>query len=270
MSPSSAGSFVKLASFLKRDRWIVIGALALIVALAWGYLLSGAGMGMSVRDMTRMYGEDMDMASATWTPGYALLMFSMWWIMMAAMMLPSAAPVLLLIAALNRSAQPDRMPYGAAGLFAAGYMIAWAGFSLIAVAAQWWLTRSGALSAMMQATNGKLAGGLLIAAGLWQLTPIKRVCLQRCRAPAQFLSERRRQGRYGGLTMGMEHGANCLGCCWLLMALLFVGGVMNLFWIVGLALFALGERLLPAGHWIARLAGAALILWGLVVIVGPT
>lgn len=259
---------MKLESLLRRDRWIVIGALTLVVIIAWLHLIAGAGMEMSAGAMTRMYGEDMDMPAITWTPGYLLLMFWMWWIMMAAMMLPSAAPVLLLVAALNRSAQRGQLPYGATGLFAAGYLIAWAAFSLVAVAAQWWLTESGAVSEMMQATNGKLAGGLLIAAGLWQLTPIKRTCLRSCRAPAKFLAERRRAGTFGGLLMGMEHGALCLGCCWLLMALLFVGGVMNLYWIVGLAVFVLVEKLLPAGIWFSRVAGVLLTLWGLGVLSG--
>lgn len=259
---------MNLEYFLKRDRWVVIGVLTLAVVLAWAHLFAGAGMDMSATTMTRMYGEEMLMPAITWTPGYVLLMFWMWWIMMTAMMLPSAAPVLLLVAALNRSAQPGRLPYGATGLFAAGYLTAWGGFSLIAVAAQWWLTENGALSAMMQATNGKLAGGSLIAAGLWQFTSIKGVCLRRCRSPAQFLTERRRTGKHRGLLMGMEHGVQCLGCCWLLMALLFVGGVMNLYWIAGLALFVLVEKLLPAGVWFGRVAGLLLTLWGLAVTIG--
>lgn len=259
---------MNLESLLKRDRWVVIGGLALVVAIAWGYLLSGAGTGMSAQEMAGMSGKGMDMEPAAWTLGYAVLIFFMWWVMMAAMMLPSAASILLIVAALNRKARPERMPYGATGFFAAGYLIAWACFSLVAVAAQWWLTQSGVLSAMMQATSGKLAGGFLIAAGLGQLTPLKHACLRHCRSPVQFLTRRRRKGNYGGLAMGMEHGAYCLGCCWLLMALLFVGGVMNLYWIVGLAVYVLGEKLLPAGQRIGRLAGAALVLWGLALIGG--
>jgi predicted metal-binding membrane protein len=258
---------LNLEYFLKRDRWVVIGALTLVLVLAWAHLFSGAGMEMSAVAMTRMYGEQMDMPAIEWTSGYLLLMFWMWWIMMTAMMLPSVAPVLLTVAALNRNAQPDRLPYGPTGLFAAGYLVAWTGFSLLAVIAQWALSESGAVSEMMQATNGKLAGGLLIAAGLWQLTPIKRTCLRSCRAPAKFLAEHRRAGPYGGFMMGILHGVQCLGCCWLLMTLLFVGGVMNLYWIAGLAAFVLAEKLL-AGEWFSRLAGAALVLWGFGVVSG--
>lgn len=254
-----------LESILRHDRWVVAGGLVLVLAIAWGVLLSGAGTGMSALAMTRMP-QDMDMPLLAWTPGYAVSLFFMWWIMMAAMMLPSASPVLLLVAALNRKARPDRLPYGPTGLFAAGYLIAWACFSLAAVAVQLWLTQRGVLSGMMHATSGKLAGGLLIAAGLWQFTPIKHACLRHCRSPAQFLSQRRRKGDYGGLAMGMEHGAACLGCCWLLMALLFVGGVMNLYWIVGLAVYALGEKLLPAGQRIGKPVGALLALWGAAIL----
>jgi predicted metal-binding membrane protein len=259
---------VNLEYLLKRDRWVVIGALTLVLVLAWAHLLHGAGMQTSAVAMTRMYGAPMDMPAMEWTPGYLLLMFWMWWIMMAAMMLPSVAPVLLTVAALNRNAQPGRLPYGPTGLFGAGYLVVWTGFSLLAVIAQWALSESGAVSGMMQASNGKLAGGLLIAAGLWQLTPIKRTCLRSCRAPAKFLAEHRRGGTYGGLLMGIQHGVQCLGCCWLLMALLFVGGVMNLYWIAGIAAFVLVEKLFVGGEWFSRLAGAALVLWGLGVVSG--
>ncbi len=255
-----------LGLIVKRDRRVVASGLALIVALSWAYLPGGAGVGMDGHDMPGMSMEEMD--PQPWNLEYAALMFLMWWIMMAAMMLPSAAPVVLLAAALNRKSRPDRMPYGATGFFLAGYLLAWAGFSLLAVLAQWWLAQTGFLSAMMQLSSRQLAGALLIAAGLWQLTPVKHACLRRCRSPAQFLTERRRSGGVGALAMGVEHGAYCLGCCWLLMALLFVGGVMNFYWIAGLAVYVLGEKLLPVGHRLARWICAALMVGGTVVIAG--
>jgi predicted metal-binding membrane protein len=263
---------VNLESALKRDRLVSMGALALMVALAWAYLLNGAGMGMSAFEMAHMSsGEGMNIRSAamepaSWTFGYAVLMFFMWWIMMAAMMLPSAAPVILLVTVLNRRARPDRMPYGASGFFAAGYLIMWGCFSLVAAAAQWGLTESGLLSSGTQSTTSGLAGGLLIAAGLWQLTPIKRTCLRHCRSPVRFLTQHRRKDNVGGLVMGMEHGAYRLGCCWFLMALLFVGGAMNLYWIMGLAIYVLVEKMLPAGQQVGRIVGAGLVLWGLAMI----
>jgi predicted metal-binding membrane protein len=256
---------VEIIPLLRRDRWLTIGGLAIVVIVTSAYVLHGAGMGMSALDMTRMP-RDMEMPQPAWTFGYAALMFAMWWLMMTSMMLPSAVPVLLLVSALNRKASPDRRPYGATALFAAGYLVAWAGFSVAAVATQAWLTANGSLSSMLDVGDGALAAVMLVAAGLWQLTPLKRACLRRCRSPVQFLTARRRSGAFGALAMGMEHGAYCVGCCWLMMALLFVGGIMNLYWIAGLALYALAEKLLPGGERIARIAGAALLASGLALL----
>ncbi|MFP6646762.1 MAG: DUF2182 domain-containing protein [Candidatus Latescibacterota bacterium] len=135
-------------------------------------------------------------------------------------------------------------------------------FSLLAVAAQWGLERTGLLSAMMSSTSLALGGGLLIAGGLWQLTPLKHACLRRCREPIQFIAHDWRPGRFGAFHMGVNHGAFCLGCCWVLMLLLFYGGVMNLIWIAGLAAFVLLEKTIPTGHWLGRASGAFLIGWG--------
>ena len=257
----SGESRVEIAYLLRQDRWLTIGGLAIVVAVTGAYVLHGAGMGMSALDMTRM-ARDMEMPQSTWTLQYATLMFAMWWLMMAAMMLPSATPVLLLVAALNRRASPDRRPYGATALFAGGYLVAWAGFSAAAVAAQAWLTANGSLSSMLHVGGGALAGAMLVAAGLWQLMPVKRACLRHCRSPVHFLAARRRRGAFGALAMGAEHGAYCVGCCWLMMGLLFVGGIMNLYWIAGLALYALAEKVLPGGERVARGAGAVLVASG--------
>lgn len=239
-----------LEALLRRDRWVVAGGLALVASLAWAYLLAGAGMEMDALE------------PAPWTLGHAAVNYFMWWIMMTAMMLPSAAPTILLAAALNRRSEAGRAPYGRSGSFVAGYLLAWAAFSGVAVAAQWALAESGYLSVRLSATSSALAGCLLIGAGLWQLTPLKRACLWHCRSPIDFLTRKRRSGNLGALIMGAEHGASCLTCCWFLMVLLFVGGIMNLFWIVGLSLYVLGEKLLPAGQRLGRLAGAALVAWG--------
>ena len=131
---------------------------------------------------------------------------------------------------------------------------------MLAAGLQWGLERTKLLSPMLETTNMWLGAGILAAAGLWQLTPIKRVCLQHCRSPLRFLLGRWRPGRRGAFRMGLEHGAYCLGCCWFLMALLFFGGVMNLYWIAGLAVFVLLEKTLPLGPWVGRLAGLLLIL----------
>jgi predicted metal-binding membrane protein len=291
-----------LEAVLKRDRVVVIGGLAGVVALAWIYILFGAGMDMSAIEMTRLsepagLGQSPDMASKTagqagqmasesgalsemidlamdamrpmaWTAGTAVLMFFMWWIMMVAMMLPSAAPMILLFAAVNRKQRDKGSPYTPTGIFALGYLSVWGFFSLLAMAAQWGLERSELLSSAMVGTSVVLGALLLIAAGVWQLTPLKYACLKHCRSPIHFLSHHWRKGRLGAFRMGVEHGAFCLGCCWFLMALLFYGGVMNLYWIVGLALFVLLEKVLPGGHRIGGVAGVGLVAWGGLLLVG--
>lgn len=199
---------------------------------------------------------------AVWTPGYAELIVVMWWVMMVAMMLPSASPMLLLFARIQRSQRVKGAPFVPTSIFAAGYLIVWGSFSVLAAGTQWRLERAGLLSAMLASTSGLFGGLLLLAAGLYQLTPVKQACLRHCRSPLQFLTHHWRNGTAGALRMGIEHGAFCLGCCWLLMGLLFVGGIMNLSWILGLAVFVLLEKTLPAGHWLGVLTGIGLIVGG--------
>src|SRR5690606_31544575 len=237
---------------------------ATIVALAWGWLLLGAGMEMSPLEMTRMAGMDgWLMEPAVWTPAYAALIFAMWWVMMMAMMVPSAGPMLLLFARVNRVDKAAGAPMVPTALFAAGYLLVWGGFGALATAAQWGLESVRLLSPMLETTNRWLGGGILIAAGAWQLTPLKAVCLNHCRTPLGFLIGHWRPGRFGALRMGLEHGAYCLGCCWFLMALLFFGGVMNLYWITGLAAYVLLEKTIPHGCWLSRITGIALVAWGI-------
>jgi predicted metal-binding membrane protein len=255
-----------LESVLRRDRLVVFAGLLAIVALAWTWLLAGAGTGASLLGMPGM--AEMAMRPAVWTPGYAVLMFLMWWIMMAAMMLPSATPMLLLYARINRGERTGGRPYVPTGIFAAAYLVAWGGFSLFATLLQWGLENAGFLSPMMATTSDLLGAAILIAAGLWQLTPIKTICLRHCRSPLGFLSQSWRRGRWGAFVMGLEHGSYCLGCCWFLMALLFFVGIMNLLWIAGLAVVVLLEKTLPLGQWFARAAGMAGIVWGMLLLAG--
>jgi predicted metal-binding membrane protein len=264
----------KLEAVIRRDRVVVIAALFAVIALSWVYLLAGAGMGISAFEMTgnsqlgmaRGMAEggmaSMAMTPAVWTPGYAVLMFFMWWVMMVAMMLPSAAPMILLFATVNRK-QPDTgHPYVATSLFTFGYLAAWAGFSLVAVILQWEFQRTGILSPMLAATSAIFGGLLLVAAGVYQFTPIKHACLRHCRSPLAFLGTHWRRGARGALRMGLVHGAFCVGCCWFFMGLIFFGGVMNLYWIAGLALLVLFEKTVPAGHWLGYASGVALLVWG--------
>lgn len=244
---------------VQRDRAVVLGAMALITALAWAYLLVGAGMDM---DMD-MQGMDVDMVMPTaWTAGYALVVFLMWWIMMTAMMLPGAAPIILLFALVNRRSREQGAPYVPTVVFVCGYLLVWGGFSLAAALLQWWLEQMGWLTMAMATAYPWLGGVVLLAAGVYQMTPWKHACLRRCRGPVDFIARHWRPGRGGALRMGLLHGAHCAGCCWLAMGLLFYGGVMNVYWIVGLSALVLMEKLLPAGHAVGRMSGAAFIAWG--------
>jgi predicted metal-binding membrane protein len=247
-----------IEAVLRRDRLAVVAGLVLVIAAAWAYILAGAGMGATGFEMTAM--------PTRWNAGTAVLMLAMWWIMMAAMMLPSAAPMVLLFAAINRRQRARQAPFTATGFFLCGYLLAWGGFSLVAVGLQWLFARTELLSPTMQSTSAVLGGGLIILAGLWQLSPLKHACLRHCRAPAYAISQHWRRGRLGALRMGLGHGAFCLGCCWFLMGLLFYGGVMNLYWIIGLAVYVMLEKLAPAGHRLALLIGPALIACGALVI----
>ena len=221
---------------------MAIAGLTVLAGLAWAYLLSGAGM----PEMTGMGAS----------PGFATVA-AMWWVMMVAMMIPAAAPTILLYARVHRHSNgPESAPPTAA--FLTGYLACWVGFALIAAGLQSWL-----VSPMtMTLASRDAAAGLLIAAGLYQLTPVKDACLSRCRSPAGFLNRYYQPGPSGAFRLGMLHGAYCVGCCWLLMALLFVGGVMNLIWVVSLALLVAAEKLLPGGLLLARIAGVAMIVWG--------
>jgi predicted metal-binding membrane protein len=249
-----------LEALLRHDRLVLVAALAAIVALAWCWLLAGAGMEMGAIEMTAMAGMDgWLMQPAVWSPPYAALIFSMWWVMMVAMMLPSAAPTLLLFARVNRKDKAAAAALTSTVFFAAGYLLAWGGFCAFATALQWGLESTRLLSPMLATTSHWLGAGILLVAGLWQLTPFKPVCLRHCRTPLGFLIDNWRAGRLGALRMGLRHGAYCLGCCWFLMMLLFFGGVMNLYWVVGLAVFVLLEKSTPLGHWLGRASGLVLV-----------
>ena len=252
-----------LEAVLRRDRMVLVAGLVVVLGMAWGWLVTGAGMEMSAVEMTAMAGMDgWLMRPAVWTLAYAALIFAMWWVMMVAMMLPSAAPMLLLFARVNRKDKEAGAPLVPIALFAAGYLLVWGGFCAVATALQWGLESARLLSPMLVTTNKWLGAGILIAAGLSQFTPLKAICLRHCRTPLGFLLGSWRRGRLGALRMGLEHGAFCLGCCWFLMALLFFGGVMNLYWIAGLAVFVLLEKTIPLGHWLGRVAGVVLVAWG--------
>lgn len=255
-----------LEAILRRDRSVVVAALMLVIVLSWVWIVTGAGTGTSAIEMSRMP-RDMVMTPATWTPAYAALMFLMWWIMMLAMMLPSAAPMLLIFARTSRQGSADERPWQPTACFAAGYLLVWGGFSVVATGLQWALEGSKLLSSMMATTTTWLGAAILIGAGAWQFGPLKQVCLRYCRSPVGFLMEHWRGGSLGAFRMGLEHGTHCLGCCWFLMALLFFGGVMNLWWIGGLAVYVLIEKLFSIGQRLSYLVGIGLVSWGVYLLI---
>ncbi|NML95748.1 DUF2182 domain-containing protein [Novosphingobium sp. TW-4] len=246
--------------------------LALLCIMAWAWVLSGAGTGMAISGGLWPRGATSSAMGATTMSGGPLrfvILFAMWWVMMAAMMLPAASPTILLFDRVATQA-PGRgkSEWTAAGLFLAGYLLLWGAFSLAIAALQSLLAQSGMMEPMTMAlTSSWLAGLLLFCAGIYQLTPAKNACLRQCRNPAVFLSRYYRPGRMGALRMGLIHGAICVGCCWLLMALLFVGGVMNVVWIALLSVLVAFERVSRFGNRIAAFVGICMIglsvlVWG--------
>ena len=259
-----------LEAVLRRDRAVVIVAIAVITALAWADLVWLAGdMAMGGMDMTgyRMIpaGRGLMMpADAPWRPIEFGYVFVMWIVMMIGMMMPSAAPMILIYARVGRQAATQGKPFAASGWFAGGYLAAWAVFSLVATSAQWALERAALLTPMMESASNRLGAAVLILAGVYQWAPLKDACLSHCRSPLLFIQ---RHGGFhreplGALTLGFRHGIYCIGCCWALMALLFVGGVMNLFWIATLAILVLFEKVVPFGRVVARAAGLVFIAGG--------
>lgn len=236
------------------QRIVILAALGGLVVLSWLYL---------AREAATMAAMDPGMAMPPKDASELLLLLAMWCIMMVGMMLPSAAPMILTFATINRNRRSRGQPYTPTALFTAGYLLAWVGFSVVATLAQAGLERASLLAPMAMKMTSPLLGGLLfIAAGAYQFTPLKQACLNFCRSPFDFILNHWRDGPGGAIRMGFSHGLYCLGCCWILMALLFVGGVMNLVWVAVLTAVVLVEKLFPAGPWLARIGGLLLIGYG--------
>ncbi|MGR3804736.1 DUF2182 domain-containing protein [Marinibacterium profundimaris] len=246
-----------------------MAGLVTVVMIAAAYTVTGIGMPMSAIEMTSMVVRmpDMMMASVAWTPRYGVLVFMMWWVMMVAMMVPSAAPTILFYTTLVRKNNKVDHPFAAASVFLFGYLMVWGGFSLAATVLQWGLVSLGQVNAMMEFSQASMAAAVLVGAGLYQVSPLKQACLRHCQHPFLFFLHNWKPGLLGALRMGMQNGVVCLGCCWALMVLLFVGGVMNLLWIAALALFVGLEKLALGLPWLTKLSSAVLISGGLALVV---
>jgi predicted metal-binding membrane protein len=252
-----------LGAALRRDRWITLGGMAALAALAW-VALARMAAGMGGAAMGAMGGAGMAMPStAPWGAAELVALAGMWAVMMVAMMVPAAAPMVLVFAATMRRRAARGEPAVATWVFLLGYLLVWTGFSVAAGTAQWALHAGALVSPATMRATPLLAAALLVAAGVFQWTPLKHACLSHCRSPLHFWMSGWREGAAGALEMGVRHGTWCVGCCWLLMALLFVAGVMNLAWVAALGLFVLAERALPGGAMLGRAAGVVLIGWGL-------
>jgi predicted metal-binding membrane protein len=257
---------MRLEDLAVRDRLGLLSSLGGVMVAAWAYLLyMGWGMehmevGVQMTIMPRM---------THWQAIDLLLVFLMWAIMMMAMMLPSATPMILVFAALDRQRQEGASHSLRVCAFVAGYASVWTGFSLGATLLQWGLLEARLISPMMRSSSPAFGAAVLIAAGAFQFTRLKQTCLATCRSPLLFLATQWRSTPAGAYAMGLRHGAYCLGCCWLLMALLFVLGVMNVLWIVSLAVFILVEKTFPGVRWVSFATGVALIAWGLWLLLGP-
>lgn len=257
-------------AFLRRDRSIVVAGLGLILLLSWaymGYLAWGMNNMMAMSEVHT--GMEMAMpAFQPWGLVDFLMVFIMWAVMMFAMMTPSATPMVLMYGKINRQRQGQPTPVLGTAIFFLGYLLVWTAFSAAATLAQGGLHAATLLSPMMETTSPILGGIILIAAGVFQFTPLKYTCLKQCRTPLGFFMAEWREGKSGALAMGARHGVFCVGCCWLIMALLFVAGVMNLMWIAVIAAYVLVEKLLPGGHRVSWAIGALMIGWGVWMTLG--
>ncbi|HMF22716.1 MAG TPA: DUF2182 domain-containing protein [Pseudolabrys sp.] len=268
-------SEMAIEAALRRDRAIVAAALIILTALTWAYVWRlAADMDMGDMDMSgfRIIPAGMGLmmpATAPWNTVEFAFVFAMWAVMMIGMMTPSATPMILIYARVGRQAARQGTPLAASAYFAAGYLLSWIGFALVATSAQWALERAALLTPMMAGASDMFSGAVLVAAGFYQWTPLKDACLRQCQAPWLFIQRHGgfRSDASGALALGARHGAYCIGCCWALMALLFVGGVMNVLWIAAIAILVLAEKVIPAGRVISRIAGAGLFAGGAWVLV---
>ena len=232
-----------------------------MTALSWLYVYRQMGAMEGMADIA------IPAIFTPWTASDFALNMAIWWAMMPGMMLPSAAPMILTFATINRNKRRRGQPFVPTMVFTAGYLIAWGLFGVVATFADWGLERAALIAPITGKLTSVLGAIVVIAAGIYQLTPLKSACLSHCRSPFDFVLNHWRDGASGALRMGLEHGLYCLGCCWFLMALMFAAGIMSLLWMAVIAVFVLVEKLLPAGTWLARAGGVAILGFGVYLLV---
>ncbi|KGK00574.1 DUF2182 domain-containing protein [Thalassotalea sp. ND16A] len=231
------------------NRIMVLATILLCIYFSWYYMLYGMTMNME--------------PVATWTTYDIALLFLMWAIMMAGMMLPSAIPVILLVEKISQKRKQHNSNYTPPMFFSLGYILAWASYSLLITLLQWWFHHLALLTPMMDSADATFSYAILIIAGIYQFTPFKQRCLQLCRSPLAVLNSHFKEGKLNAIYLGLHHGSYCVGCCWFLMAILFVSGVMNLTWILLLTIMVMIEKAFPKGEIMSKVFGVMLILLGL-------
>lgn len=249
-----------------RERTAVLGILAGLAALSWGYMLY---MEWGMRHME--IGIDMAImpAMTNWGLADLGLVFLMWTMMMGGMMFPSSGPMALAYLRVQRTRGFGTRPLTATSLLVGGYLAVWVGFSFAATLLQWALLEAALITPMMESASTILSGLFLVGAGIFQFTPLKHACLTGCRSPVEFLLNAWQEGLGGAFVLGLKNGAACLGCCWALMLLPLALGVMNLLWMAALTLFLLIEKIVPGGDWFGRFVGLGLIAWGGALLLTP-
>lgn len=231
-----------------------LAALVVLSMTGWGLVL------WSAANMSSPLVSLMMPMTSNWAVKEVVAVWLMWAVMMGAMMLPSAIPMLVIHRRIAARRDPETLH--ANRWFLLAYLLTWALFSLAATTLQWNFQRADVLSHMLRVQGALVSGGILVAAGIFQLTPLKAICLRKCRTPIGFLLTNWRAGRRGAFQMGLKHGCYCIGCCWSVMMVLFVGGVMSLTTIAVLSGIVALEKLAPRGEQIARLGGGLLVAWG--------
>lgn len=247
------------AQAYRRDRWLVLLGMAVLSLLSWVYLVNAA------RPVDHMMAMP---ASPPWDAGLLVLSLVMWSVMMIAMMLPTATPMVLSFTRVQHGREPAARAARLTWLFVAGYLLAWIGFAILAAMAQWTFYSLGVMSSSMGSATPLMAGVLLMGAGLYQWSGLKDACLTQCQSPLNFLLNQWRPGLRGALIMGLRHGLFCIGCCWLLMLLMFAGGVMNLVWMAAITVYVLAEKILPWMRRYGRAVGVLLVASGMLLLFG--